>query len=46
MYAAHILGLVKSYWPKANLNSLVDGMSTDCSEEEFSEYIKEVKPRA
>jgi hypothetical protein len=39
----HIVGLVKSYWPKANLNPLVDDMSVDCSEEKFSEYIEEVK---
>jgi hypothetical protein len=45
-YVAHILGLVKSYWPKANLNSLVDGMSANCSEEKFLEYIEEVKPVA
>jgi archaellum component FlaC len=42
-YVAHILVLVKSYWPKANLNPLVDGMYADCFEETFLEYIKEVK---
>jgi hypothetical protein len=46
IYVARILGLVKSYWPKANLNPLVDGMSADCSKEKFSEYIEEVKPVA
>jgi hypothetical protein len=45
-YVARILGLVKSYWPKANLNPMVDGMSTDCSEEKFLEYVEDVKPVA
>jgi hypothetical protein len=40
IYVAHILGLVMSYWPKANLKPLVDGMFADCSEEKFSEYMK------
>jgi hypothetical protein len=30
-YVAHILGLVKSYSPKANLSPLADGMAADCS---------------
>jgi hypothetical protein len=42
-YVAHVLGLVNSYWPKANLNPLADGMSTDCSKEKFSEFVKEMK---
>jgi hypothetical protein len=42
----HILGLVKSYWPKANLDSLATGMSTDCTEDKFKEPIEEVKPVA
>jgi hypothetical protein len=43
---AHILGLVKSYCPKANLSPLVVGMSTDCSEEKVPEFVEEVKPVA
>jgi hypothetical protein len=43
-YVAHVLGLVKSYWPKSSLSPLIDGMSTDCSGEKFSEFVKEVKP--
>jgi hypothetical protein len=42
-YVAHVLGLVKSYWPKANLNPLADGMSADCSEEKFLEFVEELK---
>jgi SMC interacting uncharacterized protein involved in chromosome segregation len=45
-YVAHILGLVKSFWLKANLSPLADGMAADCSKEKFSEYIEEVKPVA
>jgi hypothetical protein len=45
-YVAHILGLMKSYCPKANLNPLSDGMSIGCSEERFSEFVEEVKPVA
>jgi hypothetical protein len=37
---------VKSYWPKANLSPLADGMSADFSEEKFLEFVKEVTPLA
>jgi hypothetical protein len=43
---AHILALVKSFWPKANLSPLAGGMATDCSKENFLEYIKELKSMA
>jgi hypothetical protein len=42
-YVAHILGLVKSYWPRANLSPLVDGMATDYFEEKFLEFVEEAK---
>jgi hypothetical protein len=42
----HILGLVKSYWPKANLEPLVTGMSDDCTEDKFKELVEKVKPVA
>jgi hypothetical protein len=45
-YVAHILGLLKSYLPEANLSPLVDGMFADCSEEKFSEFVRKVKPVA
>jgi ribonuclease D len=45
-YVAHILGLVKSYWPKANLSPLVDDMSVDYSDKNFLEFVEEVKPMA
>jgi hypothetical protein len=42
----HVLRLIKSYWPKANLEPLVSGMSADCTEDEFKELIEEVMPVA
>jgi hypothetical protein len=45
-YVAHMLGLVKSFWPKANAEPLADGIAADCSEEKFVDYMKEVKPVA
>jgi hypothetical protein len=41
---AHALGLVKSFWPKAQMEALADGIAADCSEEKFTEYLQEVKP--
>jgi hypothetical protein len=32
IYVAHVLGLVKSFWPKADVKPLEDGMAADCSE--------------
>jgi hypothetical protein len=32
-YVEHILGLFKSYWPKANLELLATGMSIECTED-------------
>jgi hypothetical protein len=45
-YVEHILGLVKSYWPKANLEPLATGMAADCSKDKFREFAEEVKPVA
>jgi hypothetical protein len=39
----HILGLFKSYWPKANLKPLATGMSADCTKDKFKELVEEVK---
>jgi hypothetical protein len=30
-YVAHVLGLIKSFWPMANVEPLADGMAADCS---------------
>ena len=46
LYVSHALGLVKSYWPQANLIPLGDGMNIDCDEDKFYELVEEVKPVA
>jgi len=43
---AHVLGLVKSYWPGANLVPLSDGLAAGCSDEQFVQYVEELKPVA
>ena len=45
-YMAHVLGLVKSYWPVANLAPLSDGLAVGCSDEQFDQYVEELKPVA
>jgi hypothetical protein len=45
-YLAYALGLVKSFWPSANLALIGDGLAEGCSEEKFSGYVEEVKPAA
>jgi hypothetical protein len=45
-YVEHILGLFKSYWPKANLEPLATEMSADYTEDKFKELVEEVKPEA
>jgi hypothetical protein len=40
-YVTHVLGLVKSFWPKCNLSVLIDGMAADCSDQQFAEYLEE-----
>jgi hypothetical protein len=34
---------VKSFWPKALLEVLAQGVGADCSEEQFNEYLLEVR---
>ena len=45
-YVSHVLGLVKSYWPLANLIPLGEGMTQECTEEKFAILVEEVKPVA
>ena len=40
-YVGHVLGLVKSYWPTTHLDALGKGAKADCTEEQFSQYLKE-----
>jgi hypothetical protein len=42
----NFLGLVKSFWPKARLEVLAEGAAADCSDENFREYLLEVRPVA
>jgi hypothetical protein len=42
-YVSHVLGLVKSFWPKARLEVLAQGVVADCSEEQFNEYLLEAR---
>ena len=45
-YLAHALGLVKSFWPAANLALISDGLVEGCADEKFAKYVEEVKPVA
>ena len=45
-YLAHALGLVMFFLPSANLSLIGDGVAVGCSEEQFSEYVAEMKPIA
>jgi hypothetical protein len=45
-YVGHALGLVKSFWPKARLEVLAGGTVADCTDENFHEYLLEVRPVA
>ena len=45
-YLAHALGLVKSFWPAANLALIGDGLVEGCADEKFAKYVEEVKPVA
>jgi hypothetical protein len=45
-YVSHALGLVKSFWPKARLEVLAQGVAADCSEEQFSKYLLQAMPVA
>jgi hypothetical protein len=37
---------VKSFYLDADLEPLAEGMAEDCTEEKFSEYLKEAAPVA
>ena len=44
-YVGHVLGLVKSYWPDAPLDPLGEGARSDCSDDQFDQYLTEVSLR-
>ena len=40
-YVGHVLGLVKSYWPTTRLDALGRGAKTDCTDDQFYQYLAE-----
>ena len=45
-YVAHVLGLIRSYWPQATLAPLASRIAVDCSEKDFIRYRDEAEPLA
>ena len=45
-YVGHVLGLVKSYWPRTPLDPLGHGAKADCSDDQFGQYLEETSPIA
>jgi hypothetical protein len=42
----HALAFVKSFWPEAHLEMFMQGVATECTEDQFNEYLQEAKPVA
>ena len=40
-YMGHVLGLVKSYWPSTPLDELEKGARSDCTDDQFTQYLRE-----
>ena len=40
-YVEHVLGLMKSYWPHTPLDALGKGAKSDCTDEQFNQYLQE-----
>ena len=40
-YVGHVLGLVKSYWPRTLLDALGEGAKADCTDDRFGQYLRE-----
>jgi len=45
-YMGHVLGLVKSYWPRTPLDPLGQGTKADCTDDQFNQYLRETSPIA
>ena len=43
---AQSLGLVKSYWPRAKIGVLGDGMCSTCNHDQFVKFVEEAEPVA
>ena len=41
-YVGHVLRLVKSYWPSTPLDALGKGARSDCTDDQFSQYLREI----
>ena len=39
-YMGHVLGLVKSYWPRTPLDPLGQGAKADCTDDQFNQYLQ------
>ena len=40
-YVGHVLRLMKFYWPSTPLNALGKGAKSDCTDDQFSQYLRE-----
>ena len=40
-YVGHVLGLVKSYWPRTPLDPLGQGAKANCTDDQFNQYLQE-----
>ena len=40
-YVGHVLGLVRSYWPRNPLDPLGQGAKANCTDEQFNQYLQE-----
>ena len=40
-YVGHVLGLVKFYWPSTSLDALGKGAKSDCTDDQFNQYLRE-----
>ena len=43
-YVGHVLGLVRSYWPRTPLDPLGKGAKADCTDEQFNQYLQKTSP--
>ena len=40
-YVGHVLGLLRSYWPRTLLDALGQGAKADCTDDQFNQYLQE-----
>ena len=45
-YIAHMLWIVKSYWPQHNLAPIALGIASECPDADFLQYCEEAEPIA